>query len=271
MKLSFAISIQETDFGYITKNMKWQVSMKLLADLGYDGVELGIRNPETVDKVLLEKVLNKYRLQLSAIGTGQAYIDDGLSLSTLNTNLREKAIKKIKNHIDLANVFGTQVIIGLIRGRKDHQANLSQRYKNRLLNSIRRICDYAASKDVTITIEPLNRYETNFLNNINETLIFVRQIKYKKLKVLLDTFHMNIEERNLIDPIRKAREYLSHVHLADNNRRCPGEGSINFKQILEYLKEIGYKGYVSGEMLPLPSAEYCIKNFFRTIKPYIGG
>ena len=269
MKLSFAISLQETNFNYIVNNDRWQEKLKLLSDLGYHGVELGIRNPEKLNIKALKSVLNRHKLELSAIGTGQAYIDEGLSLSSLKDKVRTEAIKRIKKQIDLANLFKTQVIIGLIRGKIEGKKGSNDQYDKNLLNSTLKICDYALSKNVILAIEPLNRYETDFLNNVEETISFIKKTECKNLKILLDTFHMNIEEKNLVNPIQKAFKYLSHIHLADNNRKCPGEGYIDFNQIITNLKRLGYKGYLSGEMLPKPSAEYCIKKFIKVIKPYI--
>jgi len=265
MKLSFAISLQQTSFNYIAKNTSWQKKIKLLAELGYQAVELGIRDPKKVDIKALARSLERNKLKLSAVGTGQAYLDDKLSLSSLVKSTREKAMRRVKQHIDLCSEFDAQVIIGLIRGQGS-----GKQYDKNLLQSVKHICDYAVSKDVIVTIEPLNRYETTFLNTLEDTLDFIKKVKCKNLKVLLDTFHMNIEEDNLLDPIDEAGEWLSHIHLADNNRRCPGEGFINFKQFVGHLKRSGYTGYLSGEMLPVPSAENCIRRFYNLFQPYIG-
>lgn len=269
MKLSFAISLQQTNFNYIVNSDGWRGKLKLLADLGYQGVELGIRDPKKVDISLLARVLDKYKLELSAIGTGQAFIDDGLALSSLKDNIRIEAIKRIKSHIDLASLFNSQIIIGLIRGKTEQsEKSFGLSYKN-LLHSMKYVCEYAISKKVILTIEPLNRYETSFLNNVEQALTFIKKFKCENLKLLLDTFHMNIEEDNLVEPIQRAIKYLSYFHLADNNRKCPGQGSINFKKIITQLDRLGYRGYLSGEILPLPNAQDCIKTFFKVIMPYI--
>jgi sugar phosphate isomerase/epimerase len=268
MKLSFALSLQRTSFDYIINNDGWRKKLRLLKQTGYQGVELGIRNPQILNPYALEKVLNRYKLQLSAIGTGQAYIDDGLSLSSLKSDIRNQAINRIKKHIDLAAIFGAQVIIGLVRGRLEQKDTKARQIKH-LIEGSRRICDYACPKSVIVTVEPLNRYETSFLNNTKETLSFIKKIKSNNLKILLDTFHMNIEEDNLKEPLQKGIRYLSHIHLADNNRKCPGEGAINFNYVMNQLKQLGYQGYLSGEMLTQPTAEHCIRKFYRMFKPYI--
>jgi sugar phosphate isomerase/epimerase len=270
MKLSFAVSLQKTNFSYIVDNYEWQKKIRLLSDLGYQGVEFSIKDPKVLNVNALKRILHRYKLELSAIGTGAVFIDEGLSLSSLEEDIRVKAIKRIKGHIDLASLFGTQVIIGLVRGKNEKQKTFVYQSKKKLLDSTKNICDYAVSKKVILLVEPLNRYETSFLHNVEQTLAFIKEFKCKNLRLLLDIFHMNIEENNLIEPIQKGIKYLSHFHFADNNRRCPGDGYINFAQIVAYLKKMGYRGYLSGEMLPIPNAERCIRKFFRTIKPYIG-
>lgn len=268
MKLSFVVSLQDTKFKSIAKG-KWEEKIALLADLGYDGVEFGIRDPKKVNIDDIEKTLTRYDLELSAIGSGQAYVDDGLSLSSINAEVRNKAIDRLRDHIELARIFNTQVIIGLIRGEKEGPNNNSSTFENNLYDSFKRVCHYASAKKVILTLEPLNRYETDLLNTVDETLIFIKKSKCRNLKILLDTFHMNIEEKDFIASIKKAKDYLSHVHLADSNRRYPGEGHINFEAMLRTLKQIGYVGYLSGEMLPLPSFEICANQYIQRIKPYL--
>ncbi|GAH90583.1 unnamed protein product, partial [marine sediment metagenome] len=73
--------------------------------------------------------------------------------------------------------------------------------------------------------------------------------------MLIDTFHMNIEEVSIYESIIKAKDYITHVHLADNNRWAPGSGHLNFAQVIEVLEKINYKGYLSAEILPLPDAD----------------
>ena len=126
-------------------------------------------------------------------------------------------------------------------------------------------------KKVILTIEPLNRYECNFLNRADEIVELIKQIKSPNLKILLDTFHMNIEEKNLRDTIIETRENISHVHIADSNRKYPGMGHIDFIEICRTLREINYKGFISGEMLPSPNLETAMKQYIAKMKEVING
>jgi sugar phosphate isomerase/epimerase len=102
-------------------------------------------------------------------------------------------------------------------------------------------------------LEAINRYENNYLNSSEETSAFVERIGSPKVQVLLDTYHMNIEERDNAVAIRTAGPRLRHFHISDNNRRYPRDGQIDFSKILKALQEIEYGGWLSMEYLPAPN------------------
>lgn len=265
MKLSFVVPSETSIDGAPKRSMEKRIS--LLSDLGYDGVELAVRKPQEVDAALLRKMLSRASLEVNAIGTGLAYLADGLSLSSPAKSIRQQAVSVIKKHIDLAEELDSCVIIGLVRGKLEKGEDES-RCRNNLRDSMRSLCDYASSKAITLLLEPINRYETSFLNTAEETLTFIGGMKCGILKIMLDMFHMNIEEKDMLGAITKTGAYLGHIHLADSNRRCPGEGHIAFKPIIAHLGRFGYDGYLSGELMP-PTDDRCVKRFFKIISPYI--
>jgi len=268
MKLSFVVSVQETGFDYIGKG-NLSSKLNLVKSTGYNGVELSIRNPSKVRLEYLEKQLSKNSLELSAIGTGQMFVDDGLSLSSLDRQTRKKAVNRIKEHIDLAEKFESRVIIGLARGKKKRQDEAEDRYRKHLNNSIEDICEYAEKRTTELVCEPINRYETQFLNRVDETLGFIKSFKCSYLKIMLDTFHMNIEEKDIPGAIKMASGFIAHVHLADSNRLCPGDGHIDFKEVIDVLKETGYKNYLSAEVLPVPNFKVCAEKYIKTMRAHI--
>ena len=101
-------------------------------------------------------------------------------------------------------------------------------------------------------VEPINRYETNFVNTVDEALGLVEELGEPSAKLLLDTFHMNIEERSMEDAVRTAGESLGYLHVSDSNRRAPGQGHLDFCLLLDALEEIAYQGMLVSEILPLP-------------------
>ncbi len=159
MKLSFAISFQDSRFESVAGG-QWKENLEAMYSLGFQGVELAVRNPELVPANELASLLEKYRLELVAIGTGQVYVDDKLSLSDHDGAVRDKALTRLKGLIDLAGIFHCQIIIGLIRGSvgKDHQRQTRWNY---LRDAIIAAAGYAEERNVILTIEPINRYETD--------------------------------------------------------------------------------------------------------------
>jgi sugar phosphate isomerase/epimerase len=126
-----------------------------------------------------------------------------------------------------------------------------------LADALARVCYNAESRDVRLAIEPLNRYETDILNTCEQTLAFTERIGSNALGVLLDTFHVNIEEPSLTGCFEQAlnRGRLCHVHLGDSNRLPPGKGHLDFEAIVGVLRESGYRRYLSAELLPVPDPD----------------
>jgi sugar phosphate isomerase/epimerase len=121
---------------------------------------------------------------------------------------------------------------------------------------------------VRFAIEPINRYETDLLNDVQSGLRFLERLGQDNVGLLLDTFHMNIEERNLIESIRLARTRLFHFHVADSNRWYPGAGHIDFRSVLATLDDIDYSGFVSAEILPMPDPDSAAKNTIESLRKF---
>jgi len=254
MKKSIVVSTPEAKFSALAFKEDFAKSIKKVAELGYEGVELAVRDPNKVDGKKISKLVKSYRLEVPAIGTGQAYGEEGLSFSHPHLEIRERAIERIKEHINFAAKFSAQVIIGLIRGKVEEDVS-REKAEQWTLDCIRECARIAQQSGVSLTIEPLNRYETNFLNTITETISFVKKIDATNIGILIDTFHMNIEEASIYESIKNSKNYLSHVHVADSNRWAPGSGHLDFARIIKTLEEIDYKGYLSAEILPLPDPD----------------
>ncbi len=262
MKLSFALSYQDTAFSSIGKGPIIDL-LECMADVGYDGVEFGIRDPAMVDARAVSTVLQKMGLGLVAIGTGQAFVDDRLSMTLDEAAVRQATIERLKKQVDLAKIFSAKVILGLIRGNLGDDK--SRRFKY-FETGLCELCDYAHPKGVTLLIEPLNRYESDFLHCGDEVLALIRKLSFEGLRILLDSFHMNIEEKDPAQTISSVGDYLAHVHLADSNRQYPGQGHIDFRKLIAALGEIGYSAYLSGEMLNDPDVKTCMVKYHDYLK-----
>ncbi len=254
MKLSIVLSTQPTQFLAVTFKGELEMNLKRIAALGYDGVELAIRDPSLVDLDELERLTCLYRLTVPAIGTGQAWGEEGLSFTDPDLRVRLAAIERIKSHIPVASRFGAIIIIGLIRGLVKPGVDAAQAM-DWLVEALRE-CNTAASlHGVLLALEPLNRYETALINTSKQGLELIERIGSEDFGLLLDTFHMNIEESDIEARIRQCSERIFHFHVADSNRWYPGAGHLDFKSILGTLFATGYRGWVSGEFLPNPDAD----------------
>lgn len=222
-------------------------------EYGFDAMELHIRNPEEIDAKEVNECCLRNGIVVSTIGTGMSYTLDGLSITDLDAQKRNMALRRLKEYIDLAEELNCSIIIGSMRGKvnpeyyEEHMAVYG--------DSLLEVGYYAQRKGVSVYIEAINRYEVNFHNTIEEMVNYIESLGDLGFKILVDTFHMNIEEPNIENSIRKYSRYIGHVHFADSNRRYPGAGHVDFAAVINALKEIGYNGYVAFEYLPYPDPD----------------
>jgi sugar phosphate isomerase/epimerase len=254
MKLSIVLSTQPAQFQAATFKGDLETNLAIIAALGYDGVELAIRDPNQIDQDNLEALVRKVNLRVPAIGTGQAWGEEGLSFTDPNLQVREKAIERIKSHIPAASRFGAVIIIGLIRGIVKPGVDSAQAM-DWLVAALRECSEAARLHSIRLALEPINRYETTLINTVSQGLELIDRVGADNFGLLLDTFHMNIEETTIKDSIKDCGEHIFHFHVADSNRWYPGAGHLDFKSTLTTLNSTGYTGWVSGEFLPKPDAE----------------
>jgi len=258
MKKSIVVSISSTKFSALAFKEDFEESIKKIADLGFDGAELAVRNPKDlkVDDVI--NIIKENNLEVPAIGTGQAYGEEGLSFSDSDETIRKMAVERINDQIVFASHFNAQVIIGLIRGEIEEGINRAEA-EEWTIDCLRKCTKFAKEYNIGLTLEPVNRYESNFINTLNEGIKFIERVGASNLGLLADTFHMNIEEVSIYDSIIQAKDFITHVHFADSNRWAPGCGHLDFAKIVQTLKNTDYQGYVSAEILPLPDPNTCAR------------
>ena len=254
MKFSVVLSTHPAQFQAATFKGDLESNLSRIAAFGYDGVELAIRDPRQVDADALAGLLSVQHLAVPAIGTGQAWGEEGLSFTSDHPEVRAAAIERAASHVPLASRLGAIIIIGLLRGitPKDQTHERSMEF---LIEALRTSCSAAAELGVRLALEPLNRYETDLIHTAADGLALIERVGADNLGLLLDTFHMNIEEPSIEQSIRACGRHLFHFHVADSNRWHPGAGHLDFASILRTLSDAGYQGYVSGEFLPRPEAD----------------
>lgn len=237
---------------------------------GYDGVEIISTDPASLDRDLLKKILAQNHLQVSAIASGGMAFAAKLTLLNPDLNAAALARQRLDEMIDLASDLAAPVVtVGSFRGREmgDKVSSLQV-----LADVLRKAGERALKRGVRIALEPLNRYEADLLNTAAQTLDFLQKVDHPAIGILLDTYHINIEESSWTEPYRQVMnaQKLFYVHLGDNNRQPPGKGLIDFPAILHTLQEGGYNGWLSAELLPLPDPETAVRDVVTTMRKWMG-
>ena len=241
---------------------------KMAANTGYDGIELHISNPRKADLSYLKELAMSHGLEVPAIGTGPTYTLHGISFLS-STGVRKRAVGRLREYIKVARVLEAVVIIGLIRGRLARGRFTAYEGWKMIRDCLVHSAPIAEEHGVTLAIEPINRYETDLINTLAEALRMASDVGSESVKIMADTFHMNIEEVSITDSLRQSRGKLAHFHVADSNRLSPGKGHLDFASIISELKGIGYEGYLSAEILPKPSLEQASLDTIQYLKPLL--
>lgn len=225
------------------------------AQIGYDAVEITAALHLPVDSTANRRnEVKGYLRDAGIVCSSLHYIFDGtLRLLSQNPEDMKKSVVYLNKVIDLANDLEAPTVILGSGGKTRSFEDSWDRVKSVecMTEVLREAAEHAREKDVVIAVEAINRYETNFLNTMKEATDFAKLVDHPNIRTMADTFHINIEEK---DPIASIREYgymLQNLHLADSNRCAPGDGHIDFKAIMDVLKEIGFDKYCSYEVFGL--------------------
>ena len=267
IKLSYTYATPETASQKILAfRGPMEKTFNKLKTLGYEGVELMVRDVRQLDLAEIEKTLANTGLRLCAVSTGQLRAEDGLSLSALDSTNRNASVERTKDIISFAAYFKVQVNIGTLRGQMHDDKQLGKLYAK---ESISRLLDHALPLGVDIALEPQNRYTINWLNNVHEALNFCEEFTQPNLKLVFDVYHWLLEEPSIYASLIKAWDRITHIQFSDSNRSIPGTGHINFPDLLRVLNALRYNGFVSIEALQKPSSEDVAESSANYLLPLI--
>lgn len=272
MKTAAVVSLNPAGFAAATFQGDWRAGLRLVADLGFDGAELHVREAARVPVADLAALLAEMGLAVPAIGTGQVYGEDGLSFADPDPAVRNEAVRRVLEHVDLAATLADAgvaalrgarpgpplVIIGLVRGTVARGVSPAAA-RRWAVQGIREVAEAAGAAGLRIVVEPINRYETQLGNTVVEVLSLLDEVEMENAGLLADTFHMNLEEADLPAALRQAGDRLWHIHAADSNRWAPGQGHLDFRPVIRQLGQLAYDGYLSCEILPRPSPEEALR------------
>jgi len=235
------------------------------AALGFDAVEVFAPSAEDLDARELKSLLKEHRLKLAGMGTGAGWVVRKLRLTDPDAEVRRRAQDFAGALVDLAGGFGAPAILGSMQGRWQGAVSREQAI-GWLAEALEQLGPRAHALGVPLLFEPLNRYETNLLNTVSDTVAFIGGLRTKNVKILCDLYHMNIEERSIANALRQAGPLLGHVHFADSNRHAIGFGHTEMGSVAQALREIGFTGCISAEVLPLPDADAAAAQTIRSYR-----
>jgi len=246
MKLSCTLWLSDSDISF-------ERSARLISEAGYNAIEIPAvlqANPDKMRKDDIKRiktVLERNNLEVS--GFCLMYPKDMRHASRMSSD-RRRSLDYTKRLVDVASEIGARILVWGSGYARNIPTGISREVGIEWLRGLlKEAGEYAMERDVIIAIEPLNRYESNVVNTVRDAIEMALRVNSAAVRVLCDTFHMNIEETSLRDPIIEVGGMLAHVHLSDSNRALPGRGHINFDEVFEALREIGYDGYVTLEAI----------------------
>nr|MDO8108996.1 sugar phosphate isomerase/epimerase family protein [Candidatus Sigynarchaeota archaeon] len=259
MKLNFPVSITcNLDPDYSDYQQYLNNLLKFLKPLGYMGIEARVSELEKVPVKKINEILTSFQMKVSALGTGTIYLRYGLSIGSSDEKIRQKAVEKLAAFAGLATelVGVPKLVVGQIRGHRMWNETREDEHVN-LIEALEAIDSIANDLGIQVLLEPVNRFETDSINQLSEAIAFIEEGGFEHIFPMIDTFHANIEEDQdvLFPALLENAKSIKHVHIAGCNRRAPAPGCFNFKRFVKSLVEGGYWGYFNVDTIMKPSFE----------------
>jgi len=212
---------------------------------GFDGVEVPMYKGRDFASAALRKGLAETGMGCTVCSV----LVDGLSMISDDAGIRAKAVEQLRENIATTAGIGAKIIagplyapVGYLPGRRRTQDEWK-----RAVEGWQQLGPWLAQHDVSAAIEPLNRFETFFLNTAQDAARFCDEVGHPNVGILFDTFHANIEEKNIAEGYRTVARHLKHVHTCENDRGTPGSGHIEWGPVFDALREIGYDDWLTIE------------------------
>ncbi len=240
------------------------------AAMGFDGVEIPFMDLDSIDVAATRKALEKAGLGSTAC----TILPRGKNLASADAGERRGAEEHLKRCVDITAAIGGDTVagplyspVGFFTGR----ARTSEEW-SRAVDGFKKVADYAARANVTLAIEPLNRFETYFINTAKDALALVKEVSNPALKVHFDTFHANIEEKDSPAAVRLLGEHMGHFHVSESDRGVPGTGQVRWKEVFKAVKEVKYARWVTIESFAIGILDLCAAaSIWREIYPSADG
>jgi sugar phosphate isomerase/epimerase len=258
VNVSFVITEAPDSFGSFES---FSGVLRRIKELGYEGVEFNLTQPTGFELNDLRRFTESVRLRVVSFLTGANYFRHGLCLSSPRIEVREQAVEQLRRYTQMVAQFGAVLVIGQMQGFLSDEPDRAVG-EARVEECLKQVVAEAERCGTTIAFEPVNHLQVGFNNSLADVMGLMARIGSAHFKPMLDTFHLNIEEKSLTEPIYRAGSNLAHFHLCESNGGLFGSGHLDFKAILGAIQAIGYPGWISVKTYRQPwtaSAEASIR------------
>jgi D-psicose/D-tagatose/L-ribulose 3-epimerase len=216
-----------------------------IKEAGFDGVEIPLLRPKELQAASIRKAVEANGLETNCCTA----LVDGHSLISDSPDIRRRTQQHLKDVAKVAAEAGAKIVcgplyspVGYLPGRR----RTSDEWKW-AVEGFQAVGETLATNQVTFAIEPLNRFETYFLNTAADAAQLAKEIGHPNIGILFDTFHANIEEKNIAAGYTTVGPYLKHVHTCENDRGIPGSGHVEWKEVFQALRSLNYDGWLTIE------------------------
>ncbi len=226
-----------------------------VADMGYDGVEILFGDLSVPDASATRAALERSDMGMTAC----CVMTDDANPCSDDPAIREAAVARLKKMIDMTSEMGGEAIAGPLYAPVGHltgRARSDEEWK-RCTEALACGAEHAEKAGICMAIEPLNRFETYVINTVADAVRMCREVGSPYLKVHIDTFHANIEEKDTPAAIRAAGPYVGHFHASENDRGVPGTGQVPWREVFAALRDIDYEGWVTIESFATGIVDLC--------------
>lgn len=216
-----------------------------IKEAGFDGIELPVFHAKDLEAAAIRRELERMDLECTVC----TVMVDGLSFTSDDAAVRARAVSLVQENIRAVAETGSKLLVGplyspvgYLPGRRRTQDEWA-----RAVDCLSQLGDTLYATGIHLAIEPLNRFETYFLNTAADAAKLCEEVNHRHVGILFDTFHANVEEKNIADGYRVCGTHLKHVHTCENDRGTPGSGHVEWNEVFQALREVSYDGWLTIE------------------------
>lgn len=212
---------------------------------GYDGAEFPLFH---ANEAVYRKVREKLE-ELKLGATGCTVCSDEANLISDSQEVRKAGVEHLRTMLRMCKALGAEVLCGPVApplGKLVGRGRSKEEWK-RAIEGLREVGRYAEEAGVTVAVEAVNRFETYFVNTAADLRALVEEVGHPRIRMMFDTFHANIEEKNIYEALRNCGKFLAHVHISENDRGIPGTGRVPWDEVRKALRELRYQGWLTIE------------------------